>query len=344
MSSEGSVLGLAKQVAKGTPNVTDASFMYFLYTNSAVAPSNVTVPLDIEVGGGAMLRDVKKLGVMSGGAFEFIPRPKMLGHLLLGALGDVSSVIDGTGPGYIHTFTLGADQFSAPYYTVRSAPGNLWGEQMQDQRVSALGISFRGADLVRASAAFTGGLPTKVATTLWAPSTKVDGGAPLIAPLSTIELPTGSAAKVISGSFMAGMSIPMDEQWIVGSYSPDDFEILSRAFSLSFVMKVTDATLYSKMMYDAAGGSAWAADMLREADIKLELVSDVEYDTGKPNMLTIAANGESGDSANVVWSVAPISVRAGRQILMSVTGMFLADPSGAIEPITVTLKNEQVSY
>lgn len=344
MSSEGSILGLAKQTAKGTPNTTDASFMYFLYTNSAVAPSNVTVPLDTEVGGGAMLRDVKKLGVMSGGAFEFIPRPNMLGHLLLGALGDVSSAIDGAGPGYIHTFKLGTNQFAAPYFTLRSAPGNLWGEQLQDQRVSALGISFRGADLIRASAAFTGGLPTKVATTLWEPLAKVDGGAPLVAPLSTIELPTGTAAKVVSGSFMAGMSIPMDEQWIIGSYSPDDFEIVSRAFSMSFVMKVSDATLYSKMMYDAAGGSAWAADMLREADIKFDLVSDAEYATGKPYQMSVAANAQSGADANVIWSVAPISIRAGRQILMSVTGMFVADPSGTLDPITVTLKNDKVSY
>ena len=279
---------------------------------------------------------------MSGGAMEFIPRPQMLGHLLYGALGKTVPAPDGTG--FKHTFTLGTNQFDAPYFTLRSAPGNMWGEQLQDQRVSALGISFRGADFVRATAAFTGGLPTKVATTTWSPATKVDGGPPLIAPLSKIELPTGSAAKVIAGSFMAGMAIPMDEQWIVGSYSPDDFEILSRAFSLSFTMKVVDATLYSKMMYDAAGGSTWTAAMMREADIKLELVSDITYDTGKPYKLVIKANGNSGNSANVVWSVAPIGIRAGRQILMNVTGMFIADPSGAIEPITVELYNNKATY
>lgn len=341
MSSEGSLLGLAKQVTKGTPITADASFMYFLYNNSSVAPSNITLPIDTEVGGGAMLRDVKKVGVMSGGAMEFIPRPQMIGHLLLGALGNVTSAADGLG--YKHTFTLGTNQFAAPYFTLRAAPGNLWGEQLQDQRVSALGLSFRGADFVRATAAFSGGLPTKVATTLWDAATKVDGGPQFIAPVSTIELPTGTAAKVIAGSFMAGMAIPMDEQWVIGSYSPDDFEILSRAFSLSFTMKVSDATLYSKMMYDAAGGSAWTAAMLREAAIKFELVSDTSYDTAKPHKIVVSANGDSGTDANIVWSVAPIGIRAGRQILMNVSGTFIADNAGG-EPITVDLYNDKASY
>jgi hypothetical protein len=341
MSSEGSLLGLALQTAKGTPNVTDASFHYFLYNNSSIAPSNVTLPVDTEVGGGALMRDVKKMGVMSGGAIEFVPRPLLLGYLLKGALGKV--VTAGASAPYSHAFTLDANQFAAPYFTLRSAPGNMWGEQMQDQRVSALGLSFRGADFVRAQAAFTGGLPTKVATTTWDAATKVDSGPQFIAPLSKVELPTGTSAKVLQGSFMAGMSIPMDEQWVVGNYSPDDFEILQRAFSVSLTMKVADATLYSKMMYDPAGGSVWVSDMLREADLKIELVSDALITAGNPYKLTIAANGETGADANVIWSVAPIGVRAGRQILMNATGLFIASPVAAA-PITVTLVNNTASY
>lgn len=54
-AAENSVLGFAKQTAKGTPNVTDAEFKYLLFTQSAMGVNNLSIPLDPEVGGGAML-------------------------------------------------------------------------------------------------------------------------------------------------------------------------------------------------------------------------------------------------------------------------------------------------
>lgn len=341
-AAEGSVLGLALQTAKGTPNVTDASFNYMLFNQGTIAPTNVALPLDTEVGGGAMLRDVKKVGVMSGGAIEFVPRPKTLGYLLKGALGGVTTVAAGTG--FKHTFELGTDQFAAPYFTVRSAPGMLWGEQFQDMRVSSLALSFKGSDFVRAQAAFAGGLPKKVATTTWDAPTYLDGGPQFIAPVSAIELPAATSVKVLSGSFNAGMAIPLDEQWVVGSYSPDDFDIVSRAFAISLVLKITDATLYSKMNYDPTGvGSDWVAKMFREGAFKLNLVSDIEASAGVPYSLAIKGNGLSGDDANVVWSANPIGIRAGKQIIMAVTGLFIASPTAAA-PISIELTNKTASY
>jgi len=39
---------------------------------------------------------------------------------------------------------------------------------------------------------------------------------------------------VLSGAMTFGMQIPLDEQWITGSYYPDDFDINNRAFSLTW--------------------------------------------------------------------------------------------------------------
>jgi hypothetical protein len=437
-AAEGSYFGIAKQAQKGTAISEASAFDYLLFSRGSIGPNNVTIPLDPEVGGGALLRGLAKVGVMSAGALELIPRPKTLGHFLYGALGkcvssragDTDGVFDGapltvgaqtgytaaliplavpsklsitghkagatltgnvviTGtdtsdealtetialngvatvfgskvfksvvsvdlPAWItngdsvdigyhsgsssHAFTLDTDQFSAPYYTVRYAPGNLWGETYQDVRFNALSLDFRGANFLRGSVGMIGGLPAKVATTGWNPV--IDGGPQFLSPLSTIELPTGTAAKVLGGNFTAGMAIPMDQQWVVGSYSPDDFDIVSRAFALSLVIKITDATLYSKMMYDPAGADAWAASIFREARIKLELVSDQLAGLATPYKLTIAANGNAGDAANVMWSAQPISIRAGQQVVMNVTGIFMAS---ATAPITVTLVNQQASY
>jgi hypothetical protein len=330
---------LAKQVSRGTPITADASFKYLLFNEGGISPSSVTVPLDPEVGGGAMLRDVQKMGVISGGQFAFTPRPSTLGKLLMGALGAVTTT--GAGPSYSHAFALPTDQFTAPYYTFRSNPGGLFGEQFQDCRISGLNLTWRGANYLRGSFSVQGGLPAKVATTTWASATYVDGGPQFITPISTIELPTGTAVKVLGGSFTAGLAIPLDEQWIVGSYSPDDFDITSRAFAISMAVKITDGALYSQMAYDPAGGNAWAADVMREARIKMEFLSNAMVTGVIPYSLNIAANGVAGSGGNVVWSAAPIGLRAGRQVIMNITGVFLASSTA---PITVTLVNGDTAY
>jgi hypothetical protein len=114
------------------------------------------------------------------------------------------------------------------------------------------------------------------------------------------------------------MQIPMDEQWITGSYSPDDFDINQRAFALTMVVKTTDKVLYNKMNYDKDDGAAWLAE------------------------LEVKANAQTGANANVLWTATPISMRAGRQLTMAVTGTFIADPLAG-DPITVELINAQTT-
>jgi hypothetical protein len=430
-SSDSSLLGFAKQSGVGVPNVTDGSFKYLLFNQGGMGPENHTLPLDPEVGGGAMLRDVVKVGVLSRGQIAFIPRPDTLGNMLLGATGTVqtdvvlpatalsnalitfgfnapaspvvlslvcsaacvqvvtiigtdsaggalneavtltgvtpklttgvfktiTSIQLGTTPvtttltiscspttAHKHVFTLGTNQFAAPYYTFRAAPGSMWGEQFQDCRFSALNLAWRGANFVRGEAAMIGGLPAKVASMAsWGAPALTDGGPQFLAPVSNVAVPTGASLKVISGSFSAGMNIPMDEQWITGSYSPDAFDITQRAFQLSLVVKIVDNTLYQKAMYDAAGGNAWAVAMMREAAIDINLKSAIEIVSGVPYSLNIRANGLSTASANVVWSAQTIAFRPGKQITMALSGTFLADPMGG-EPIALSLVNKTASY
>lgn len=341
-ASERSFVGLAKQSAKGEPITADAAFQYFLYTDGGISPQNMFTPLDQEIGGGAMLRDVIKTGVTSAGMFTFIPRPEVIGHFLLGALGNVGEPVQqGATTAYLHTFTLPVDQFDAPYYTFRSAPGNMWGEQFEDCRAAALGLDWRAADYLRGTVGVMGGLPlSQLSTETWGVDTRIDSGPQFLAPKATIELPTGSDIKVLSGSFEAGMDIPLDEQFVTGSYSPDDFDINSRSYTLNLVVKITDPTLYDKMNYDPAGGASWAADVFREADILFEFLSDKFAGTAIPYELAIEANGQSGDNANVSWSVQPIRLRAGRQVTMVVSGQFLASPTVAA-PITISLVNQR---
>lgn len=339
-ASENSFIGLAKQSAKGALMATDANFAYLLFREGSMAPNNLYVPLDQEVGGGALLRSVIKAGVMSAGQFDIIPRPETLGRILMGILGKDTKT--GAGPAYTHTFALPDDQFSAPYYTFRVAPGNLWGETFKDCRIAALSLNWKAADYVRAQVAVIGGLPTPaVSMTNWGAAAKVDGGPQFIAPVSAIELPTASAVKVLSGSITCQMNIPMDEQWIVGSYTPDDFDINSRVFTISLAVKITDGVLYEKMSYDPEAGGAWAAEMFKESALNLLLKSDTMVTGSTPYSIQFKGNSQAAatGNANINWSITPVALRAGRQVVATMTGTVLADSARA--PIEVVLVNGQ---
>ena len=342
-AAEKSYVGLAKQSAKGTPNTTDADFNYFLFTEGGIGPDNQVLPLDPEVGGGAMARSVVKTGVLTSGVFSLIPRPTTLGWFLYGLLGN--DAITGSGPSYTHALTHETDEFSAPYFSVRSAPGDLWGETFQDVRVQALTLSWRAADFLRGQVAMMGGLPTpNVTKASWAPSTYLDNGPQFIAPVSKIEVPDGTSIKCLRGSFSGGLAIPLEEQWVVGSYSPDDFSINQRTYVFNLVCKVEDAVLYNKANYDPDNGAAWTAEMFQEAYLDIQFDSDIEADTGVPYSINLNANAQtaaSGD-ANVYWSAQTIGLRAGGQVIVALTGIFVRGPSGN-EPITATLVNTKAT-
>ena len=345
-ASEKSVWGIAKQVAKGTPNVTDNLFKYMLFTEGVASPQNMNLPLDQEIGGGAMLRSVIKAGVTSMSQLTFIPRPEIIGTLLLGAVGKTSAptqIPPSTGTAYKHTFIQDTDQFSAPYFTVRSAPGGMFGEQLQDMRVAALGFNWKAADYLRATVGLIGGLPTpSISMTSWTPQTYLDGGPQFLATLGTVEIPEATSVKCLRGSFTIGLDIPMDEQWIVGSYQPDDFAINSRAAVVSLLLKIEAEALYKKMMYDPASGSAWLADVMKEGNIHLQFQSDQDAESTVPTpfSLQFKGNGLSTADANIAWTISPIGLRAGRQVTAVVTGTFLASPTAA-EAITVELTNKK---
>jgi len=337
-AAERSVIGFAQQTGPGTPITGNADFMYVLFRNGGIAVNNVTIPLDPEVGGGAMLRDMVKVGVTSGGALDIIPRPASLGWFLKGALGawTDSTGASGTGPAFIHTFALPTDQFDAPYFTVRSAPGGIWGEQFQDCRVAGLALTFAGARFLEGAVTFVGGLPlmmSGIVATEWLASGVLDGGPQFLSPVSDIELPSGEDVSVLSGSIAFGLAIPLQEQWIVGSYVPEEFAINQRSAMVTLNLKVTDDDLYNQIVYDPAGTENWLPDIYREGDVKLHFESPTLAEAGVPYALDVSFDTNEN---NVIWSAAPIALRAGRQVVMQVTGVVVQCTG---DPVTVKLTN-----
>jgi hypothetical protein len=255
---------------------------------------------------------------------------------------------------FTHTFKMPADQFAAPFYTVRYAPGGMWGEQYQDCRVSMLSLEFRGASFLRGATSLMGGLPTPVPTTNWNALAAVDGGPQFLSPVGQIGVPGIPTASVLSGAFIATTAIPLDEEFVVGRYTPESLSIVSRAFAMSAALKIADGMLFKKIMYDPAGGSAWLASILKEnADFNFLFHSDEDAQSVYPKSGTAVnmANGRkymvslapSTTSDNVYWSATPLPMRAQRQVVMTVTAMFAATQD-ASDPIVFTLVNRRASY
>ena len=183
----------------------------------------------------------------------------------------------------------------------------------------------------------------KARETTWNPSTYLDGGPQFLATLGTVEIPEATAVKCLRGSFTIGLDIPMDEQWIVGSYFPDDFAINSRAAVISLLLKIESETLYNKMMYDPAAGLAWTAEVMKEGNIHLSFLSDMDAGTDEPYSLQFKGNTQSDATANIAWTVSPLGLRAGKQVTCVATGTFLANTAVGAEAITVELVNAQAA-
>lgn len=451
-AAEGSLLGLAIQSAYDVPEDRDEQFKYLLFSEGSVAPNNVVLPLDPEVGGGALTRNVVKVAVNSGGALALIPRPETLGMFLYGVTGKVASTrnlradavfadhaldgttvnsgipqpstgtkitivgsatangnitingtvsgspdtediaLNGTTPvegtkvftaitsvvfptdagqtadvgwydgSYTHVFTMDLDDmFSAPFWTLRSqlsvAAANDWGEQFQDAKVNMFAVEYRAPGFLRGSVGFIGGKPTPIAdTSAWDGLTYIDSGPQFLTSVgsdSVIQLPTGTNLKVLSGSFAAGSAIPLDESYIVGSYFPVDLNVVSRQFGLNMQVRLDDETLYEKMQYDPSQGGTWSPEILREARIRMKFYSDQDAATVKvstetadarPYLFQVEGNGQTGDGANVAWSMSPVGLRAQRQVVANLSGVFLASPNPLLDPIKVTIVNRRASY
>jgi hypothetical protein len=158
-----------------------------------------------------------------------------------------------------------------------------------------------------------------------------------------MEVPSGTGLKVLAGSFQMSSAMPLDQQWIVGSPRPDGLDTVQKAFMLNLTVKVTDKALYNKLMYDGAGGAAgWTANIFKSSNINLKFKGAQSFKVGAVDTdysLTVTGNGNATDAlGNIVWSGTPVAIRAGQQIIMNVSGLFVADATQAIK---LTMVNTQ---
>ena len=355
-SALNSHFGFALQTAKGTPNVTDTAYHYqFFSEGTGIEPEPMYLPLDQEIGSGQLIRDVKAVGVVGRGQFRFIPRPNFLGYLLLGALGQVTNTAPtGQLTTATHLFDFQANQFNLPYFTMRRriSAGNF-GDIVPDCRIETLQIEAKAANFVRGTCSVLGaGMPSITNTPdAWNAATYLDASDPFLTCKGTVELPTGTGLTLLEASITMANQMPLDEQMVIGHYTPDDIEVVMRSITVQFTAKVKDISLYQKMKYGQTGSgsitypASWLPNVYREAALNLTFQSERENDPGVPSSITIAANGSSGANSNIAWSCQPIGLRGNNQVVLSFSGTVLADNTAAAAgPFSVTLHNTKTSY
>lgn len=338
-SADRTYVGIMRQSTKGTIYATDTNFTYFMFNQGAMDPASNFLQSDDGAGGGPLPNSMEKVGVVSQGAFSQVVRSKIIGHFLTGVLGKCTTTTSGSTAYGLHTITYDTDLFAVPYYTVRLAKGNMWGETFQDVRVASLNFSWRAADFVRATVALVGGTAvSNVTTSSWTPDSKVDRGATFTAPVSTLTTLAGQTLKVLSGAITFQNNIPLEEQWITGSYFPDDFDIVNRSGQINLAVKVTDRTLYEKIQYDPTGSTqAWVAQALKDGQFQVSLKSVSTVTGTSVYQIVFKGDNTAAPNGNIAWSATPIPLRSGGQIIMNIQGTWLGVSSGS--PITVELYN-----
>ena len=164
-------------------------------------------------------------------------------------------------------------------------------------------------------------------------------GPQFLAPYGVIEIPTGTTARVLDGSFVAAASIPLDQQYIVGQFYPEGLDIVARSYILNMTVKIEDAAFYKKLHVRPARAGCLGRVDFQGGEISRS--TSVPTSDSTPSRLPpTALSGQT--NPNVYWSATPIAVRAQRQLVMNITGVFTTAPTGDV--INLTLVNKRASY
>lgn len=337
MNAITSSFGLAKQTAKGTP-AAETGATWFLATDQSAGAQPRIRQLPFEMGAGTLGRGLVKTGVSGMAALSGVPRPESLGHILLGLLGEVTSA-DQTGY-YTHTFKINTtDPVDVPYYTAFREVGNAFGEQVDDVRVAALTMDMAATNFVTGDFALAGITPALVTDTSgWTPDP--DDSPRFVACSGAVKVETGDTittlpVRAASLTFANGLAV--DENFVIGSYYPQDIDVLRRVITVELVVLVKDIALYRKAMYDPAEGSSWLPDVFETSQVEHLTFKTAENIPGQAVPYSLAVTVEKAH-----WVAAPISLRGTDNVLVRLTGS-VVQTDGA-DPITVVLTNETTAY
>jgi hypothetical protein len=285
------------------------------------------------------------------------------GELLLAAFGAVAApVADPTYDAvYDHVFKYAANPSYLPWMTaMRYIPKNNANLQdlveiVEDSMITTLAFTIPAPGLMMADMAVQGRVPSSAKEPNFG---TLNGGYTFVTfedgdsiPISCVggvtvdgnPLPSVGATITV----MNGLTTPQQE-YVIGSYYPDDFIPITRSLQVRLMHKIDDLDLYQKLLINKVGTSApavsddWSpapfyAPLIIEAkspvNIGTDTVSPGRNDT--PYSIKFTAQ-------KVYWQVrAPVPLTAGQFLVQEYIGTVVEPAAG--DYATVTLRNARAT-
>jgi hypothetical protein len=259
-----------------------------------------------------------------------------------------------------HVFTINSTApGSIPYYTMlRRVDASFW-EKGVDMRMESLSLVQNALSWLSGSFTMNGITPSQLAdadtTTYTAAATLEDSRPVFVAPSASFQLTSSyktsdSTLPCRGVQVTIGAAQDIDREFVIGSYYPQDVDVLARIASISGAVFVTDRVLYNKLMYKpsftgSTSGTAWDPSVFESATMA------VQYSTAQYMDGAVASTSSTGDdvlytlniaATKTLWAASPIAVRGNDIVVMQVTGAMTQPDSG--EPLTITLVNNKDGY
>tara|TARA_Y100000310_G_scaffold328928_1_gene397906 strand:+ start:17738 stop:18817 length:1080 start_codon:yes stop_codon:yes gene_type:complete len=312
--------------------------------------------LDPEVGGTILPTGVIKTGVHAAGGVDISPRLEDdIGWLFMSLMGSVTTTGDTPEQGtaiYTHEFSF-TNLTTLPWLTLaKMMPGSSAAEdiglRVTDAKTAAMRLMLPGRGRLRARMDFLGITPEFVpdADTLhWDPAYEEEDSIPITSkPGGGFHMPTGTPVYPLGCTvdMTNGLSNPVTQEAVIGSYYPDDIALLGRAVIIRFPLKISNYDVWSQAIFNVSDASAAGQNWVPWSPITYSTTWFVRCES--PGSMT----GESYpwalelEAAEVEWVVDPIALVGNQQVLVNVTGTVVQPASGTA--FKITLVNLTSSY
>lgn len=282
VSAQATEWGIALQPAKvGDDAFNTASLDWYRYRVPTVTGGGMQdqATLPLELGGIITPTGGYKSGAYFVQEVDIIPRlENTFGWLLLATLGNVSSITGqkfgasgwatNTGAtGHLFTFKP-TDSAYLPWLSARMKVPGATSDQIRgilgyDLKASGFRFNVPGAGLITGRFGVQGRvpmMPNNTNTLAWQWENNFEGS-DTIAHAGKGNLTIGSSTPKVTGltvDFVNSLSSPQDE-FIVGSFYPDDVVALTRAVRMRASMKWEDSTVWSLLMNGGATTEEWSS-------------------------------------------------------------------------------------
>jgi hypothetical protein len=141
--------------------------------------------------------------------------------------------------------------------------------------------------------------------------------------------------------FTNGLTDPIRQEAVIGSFYPDDIAVLGRAVIIRFPLKIATYDLWTQAIYNVADAStltsytAWSPVTFSSGwEVAVASPGDISG-YSNPYQMKIAAT-------EVEWVADPIPLVGNQQVLINFTGTVVKPASGTV--FRIQLDNETANY